>query len=60
MSPFAVFSADKEKSKKETQNQSQSELIAERRRVETSTGAFLDPTGTERPGDSGSDPDIDF
>ena len=60
VSPFAVFSADKEKSKKETQNQSQSELIAERRRVETSTGAFLDPTGTERPGDSDSDPDIDF
>ena len=60
MSPFAVFYADKEKSKKETQNQEQSELIAERRRVETSTGAFLDPTGTERPGDSDSDPDIDF
>ena len=60
ISESSVAPASKEKSKKETQNQEQSELIAERRRVETSTGAFLDPTGTERPGDSDSDPDIDF
>jgi hypothetical protein len=58
--PLAASAPDKKNSKKETQAEANNKVAAENRRVETSTGAFQNPTGTERPGDDDPDPEIIF